>query len=86
MKDPRYEMRDLIKNSGTGTAHETRRMQTKRAGHWSAPLDTVDCMLEVAGMENRHITNAMFRITVLFKTHLFSGREDELRCIRSSGI
>jgi len=71
MKDPRYEMRDLIKNSGTGTAHETRRMQAKRVGHWSATLDRVDCMLEDAGMGNRHTTDAMFCITVLFKTHLF---------------
>jgi len=78
-------MRDLIKNSGTRTTHETRRMQVKRGGHWSATFGRVDYMLEVTGMENRHITDAMFHITVIFKTHLFSDRQDELRCIRSSG-
>jgi len=47
-------MRDLIKNSGTRTAHETRRMQAKRVGHWSATFGRVDFTLEVIGMENRH--------------------------------
>jgi hypothetical protein len=61
-------MRELIKNSGTRTAQGTRRMQAKRAGHWSATFGRVDCMLEVTGMENRHMTGAMFHITVLFKT------------------
>ena len=86
MNEPRYETRDLIKNFDTRTAHETCRMQAKRAGHWSAIFGTVDCMLEVTDMENRHITDAMFHITVLFKTHPSSGRQDKLRYIRSSGM
>lgn len=61
-------------------------MQAKRPGHWSAIFGRVDYMLEVTGMENRQIADAMFHITVLFKTHPLSGRQDELRYIRSSGM
>lgn len=71
MKDLKYETGELIKNSGTRTAHETRRMQAKRASHWSATFGRVNCMLEVTGMQKRHITDAMLHHTVLFKTHLF---------------
>jgi hypothetical protein len=83
MKEPRNEVRNLFKSSGTRTEHETRGMQSKRGGHWSATFGRVNYMFEVTGMENKHIIYAMFHITALFKKRLFSGRKDELRRIRS---
>lgn len=79
-------MRNRITTSGTTTERETLRMQTKRGVHWRATFGAVCSVLAVTGMEYKHIIDAMFHITVLFKTRLFSGRQHELRYFCSFGM